>query len=67
MTGGDSHYDELGNERQFNDALNTLLRVADENDIDIEGSWDCRNSACYADWDVTISTVKKPPAPNADE
>ena len=61
MTQTGIQFEELNDARQFNAALNTLLQFAHENDVDIEGSWDCRSGPSYPDWDTTITEVQKQP------
>jgi len=43
----------------FNDALKLLLRRAYNDDIDVEGGWECRNGTEHPDWDVVITEVTK--------
>jgi len=40
--------------------LQALFRHAHTNGIDVKGSWECRNSAAYPDWDVVVTQVRKP-------
>ncbi|MEF8786170.1 MAG: hypothetical protein V5A45_09575 [Haloarculaceae archaeon] len=46
-------------EKELLTELQSLLRQAHENGIDVEGGWDCRNGAEHPDWDVMITEVKK--------
>lgn len=39
--------------------LQSLLRRAYNNDVDLEGGWECRNGAEHPDWDVVITEVRK--------
>ncbi|WP_435074988.1 hypothetical protein [Halorubrum sp. HHNYT27] len=47
-------------ETAFHDELRSLLRHAHEQDVDVEGGWECRNGAEHPDWDVIVSEVQKP-------
>lgn len=67
MTESDFQFDTPHDDREFLTVLNALLQSAYENDIDIEGSWDCRNSASYPDWDITIAEVQKRPSTDRGE
>ncbi|GAB3705002.1 hypothetical protein [Halorubrum pallidum] len=49
-------------EAEFRADLRSLLRRAHEEDIDIEGGWECRNGTEHPDWDVVVSEVQKPTA-----
>jgi hypothetical protein len=60
-------FDDPADEQEFNDALNALLQFAYERDLDIQGSWDCRNRSSHPDWDVAITEVQKPPTSNRKE
>jgi hypothetical protein len=46
-------------EKELHTELQSLLRRAHENDIDVEGGWDCRNGCEHPDWDVVITEVQK--------
>ncbi|OYR47791.1 MULTISPECIES: hypothetical protein [unclassified Halorubrum] len=46
-------------EAEFRDELQTLLREAHDEGIDVEGGWDCRNGPGHPDWDVVVSKVQK--------
>lgn len=46
-------------EAEFREELQTLLRSAHEEGIDVEGGWDCRNGSDHPDWDVIVSEVRK--------
>ncbi|MCL9813439.1 hypothetical protein [Natranaeroarchaeum aerophilus] len=50
-------------ETAFQSALASLLRRADDNDVEVEGGWDCRNGEDHPDWDVIVTEVEK----NADD
>lgn len=39
--------------------LQTLLRGAHDNGIDVNGGFACRNGEKYPDWDVVITEVEK--------
>jgi hypothetical protein len=39
--------------------LQAVLRRAHENDIDVEGGFECRNGAAHPDWDVVVTEVEK--------
>jgi len=51
--------DDLTSQVAFNEALQSLLRRAADNDIDVEGGWDCRNGPEHPDWDILITEVEK--------
>ncbi|WP_340099726.1 hypothetical protein [Salinibaculum salinum] len=46
-------------EEDLHTELQSLLRQAHENDINVEGGWDCRNGTEHPDWDVIITEVQK--------
>ncbi|MFC7114760.1 hypothetical protein ACFQH2_06970 [Natronoarchaeum sp. GCM10025703] len=48
-----------GSESDFHAELESLLQRADQNGIDVEGGWDCRNGPEHPDWDIIITEVKK--------
>jgi hypothetical protein len=49
----------LTSEEALNAEMKALLRRAYENDIDVEGGWECRNGAEHPDWDVVVTEVRK--------
>ena len=53
----------LTSKSELNAELKALLRRAYTNGIDIEGGWECRNSADQPDWDVIVTEVQKNEAP----
>lgn len=44
---------------ELNAALKTLLRRAYDNEVDVEGGWECRNGGEHPDWDVIVTEVRK--------
>ncbi len=56
MTGDES---VPASESDFHAELESLLQRADQNGIDVEGGWDCRNGPEHPDWDIIITEVKK--------
>lgn len=47
-------------EEDFTEKLQSLILGANENGIDLEGGWDCRNGGDgHPDWDILITEVKK--------
>ena len=46
-------------EGQLHEALQTLVREAHANGVDVAGGWECRNGAEYPDFDVLITEVTK--------
>lgn len=56
---------DLSEAQHFNDALTALLQAAHDSNIDVSGTWSCRNSASYPDWDITI-TGPEPPNPDRE-
>lgn len=51
--------DTITSRSALNDALQSLLCRASDNDIDVAGGWDCRNGPEYPDWDIVITEVEK--------
>ena len=47
-------------DEELNEALKALLIRAYENDVDVEGGWECRNGMDHPDWDVLVTEVVKP-------
>jgi hypothetical protein len=47
-------------EAEFREELQTLLRSAHEEGVDVEGGWECRNGEGRPDWDVVVTEVAKP-------
>lgn len=47
---------------ELNTELETVLRRADENGVNVQGGWECRNGPECPDWDVLITEVEKPEA-----
>ncbi len=39
--------------------LKALLLSAYENEVDVEGGFECRNGAEHPDWDVIVTEVEK--------
>lgn len=39
--------------------LQSLLRRAHTNGVDVKGGWECRNDAKHPDWDVIVTEVRK--------
>lgn len=56
MTTGES---PLSTRMDFHDELQSLLRRAHQNDVDVVGGWDCRNGDGHPDWDVVVTEVRK--------
>lgn len=46
-------------EAEFHAELQSLVRRAHDEGIDVRGGWECRNDAEYPDWDVVISELQK--------
>lgn len=46
-------------EEELQDKLQSLLRRAHENGVDVEGGWDCRNGTEHPDWDIVVTEVQK--------
>lgn len=46
-------------EDSLHDELQSLLRRAHANGVDVEGGWECRNGAEHPDWDVIVTEVQK--------
>ena len=49
----------LTSKEQLNAELKALLLRAYENDIDVEGGFECRNGLTHPDWDVIVTEVEK--------
>lgn len=49
----------LASEAELNAELKSLLRLAYNSGIDVEGGWECRNGTEHPDWDVVITEVTK--------
>lgn len=49
----------LASDEEFNQELQGLLRRAYNQDINVEGGWECRNGPEHPDWDVVIAEVRK--------
>lgn len=49
----------ITSETALNAELQALLTRAYENDINVEGGWECRNGAEHPDWDVIVTEVSK--------
>ena len=49
----------VASEEELHAELQSLLRRAHENGVDVEGGWDCRNGAEHPDWDVLVTEVQK--------
>lgn len=49
----------ITDEDDFEEALATLLRIAHENDIPLEGGWTCRYRSDAPDWDVHVTELAK--------
>lgn len=48
------------NPDELNTELATIIRQANENGVDVQGGWECRNGPESPDWDVLITEVEKP-------
>lgn len=44
---------------EFNETLNELMRAAYDNEVDVEGGWECCGSDGDPDWDVVILEITK--------
>ncbi len=44
---------------EFSMRLRELVRTAHENDVDVEGGWNCRYESDLPDWEVAITEVVK--------
>lgn len=53
-------------EAEFTAALQSLLLNAHENQVNIEGGWDCRNGGGHPDWDILITEVEKKSVSTSD-
>lgn len=49
----------IASEEELNAELKALILRANENGIDVEGGYECRNGAEHPDWDVVITEVEK--------
>ncbi|WP_121741022.1 hypothetical protein [Natronorubrum halophilum] len=49
----------LTSKEGLNAELKALLRRAYENEIDVEGGFECRNGVEHPDWDVIVTEVEK--------
>ena len=56
MTSEDS---PLTSKAELSAALKALLLRAYENEIDVEGAFECRNGVEHPDWDVIVTEVEK--------
>lgn len=45
---------------ELHDEFESLLQRAHENDITVEGGFECRNGPEHPDWDVVVTEVQKP-------
>lgn len=52
----------VSSEDELRSQLETLFQRAHENDVDVEGGWECRNGDGHPDWDVIVTEVQKPQA-----
>jgi hypothetical protein len=59
MTTGDSPQTDITSSTAFNDALKSILIEAHDNDVSVEGGWNCRNGSLYPDWDIVVTEVEK--------
>lgn len=50
---------QITSKAELNTELKALLRKAHENEIDIEGGFECRNGAEHPDWDVIVTEIEK--------
>ena len=50
-------------ESELSTTLQTLFRQAHENGVTVRGGWPCRNGPAHPDWDVVVTEVEKPEAP----
>ncbi len=46
--------------QEFRRQLRRLLRTAFENDVDVEGAFNCRNGPSMPDYEVLITEIEKP-------
>jgi len=46
-------------EGQLHEELQTLIREAHGNGVDVVGGWECRNGSEHPDWDVVVTEVTK--------
>ena len=44
---------------ELREELKALLRRAYENEVDVEGGFECRNGVEHPDWDVIVTEVEK--------
>lgn len=44
---------------ELNAELETVLRQAFENQVNVRGGFECRNGAGHPDWDVVVTEVEK--------
>ena len=51
--------DDLTSRSALSEAIQSLLKRAYDNGVDVEGGMDCRNGSGYPDWDVVITEVQK--------
>ncbi|MFC7231185.1 hypothetical protein ACFQMM_06775 [Saliphagus sp. GCM10025308] len=49
----------LATRAELNTELQSLLRRASGNGVDVEGGWECRNGPEHPDWDVIVTEVRK--------
>ncbi|USZ71902.1 hypothetical protein [Natronosalvus halobius] len=49
----------LATRAKLNAELQSLLRRAHGNGVDVEGGWECRNGPEHPDWDVIVTEVRK--------
>lgn len=49
----------LTSKEELNAELKALLLRAYENEIDVEGAFECRNGVEHPDWDVIVTEVEK--------
>ena len=49
----------LTSREELNAELKSLLRMAHESGVDVEGGFECRNGAEHPDWDVIVTEVEK--------
>lgn len=56
MTSGET---PLTSKEELNAELKALLLRAYENEIDVEGAFECRNGVEHPDWDVIVTEVEK--------
>ncbi|MFC7213004.1 hypothetical protein ACFQO4_02770 [Saliphagus sp. GCM10025334] len=49
----------LATRAELNAEMQSLLRQAHGNGVDVEGGWECRNGPEQPDWDVIVTEVRK--------